>query len=379
MLRVEPIDLATPASSPMDLMNSSRYFRRERPMPMSCGAGWSRRLAVLAGAVSVALHQPVASSQAPGEPAGRIAIVNKAPARMTVVGLQGQAIREFTVGHLPHEVVAAGQLVFVSNYGSAHVRSSDLTNNPGNTLSAIDLARPDSAPAIIDLGAGRCAPHGLAVSPDQRRLYVTCEGRQEVLALDVPSRKILHAIPINQAGSHMLVVSPDGARGYVTNFWHGTVTVLDLNARRIVAHLATGSGTEGIGISPDGRHIYTSSVYINEIVKIDTSTRQVVGRSLMDNCLGAVRVVPTPGDGRTLVVNCADNGRVLLIDADALTIRHSMSVGTQPIGITVPDDRFAYVANMVDDTISVIDIRRGAVARTIPAGDNPDGIVFIPI
>jgi YVTN family beta-propeller protein len=100
---------------------------------------------------------------------------------------------------------------------------------------------------------------------------------------------------------------------------------------------------------------------------------------VMDNCLGAVRVVPTPGDGRTLVVNCADNGRALLVDADALTIRHSMSVGTQPIGITVPDDRFAYVANMVDNTISVIDIRRGAVARTIPAGDNPDGIVFIPL
>ena len=139
---------------------------------------------------------------------------------------------------------------------------------------------------------------GLAVSPDQRRLYVTCEGRQEVLAIDVPSRKVLHAIRINQAGSHMLVVSPDGARAYVTNFWHGTVTVLDLNARRIVAHIATGSGTEGIGISPDGRYIYTSSVYINKIVKIDTSSLQVVGRRVMENCLGAVRVLPTPGDGR---------------------------------------------------------------------------------
>ena len=219
---------------------------------------------------------------------------------------------------------------------------------------------------------------GLTVSPDQRRLYVTCEGRQEVLAIDVPSRKVLHAIRINQAGSHMLVVSPDGARAYVTNFWHGTVTVLDLNARRIVAHVATGSGTEGIGISPDGRYIYTSSVYINEIVKIDTSSLQVVGRRVMDNCLGAVRVLPTPGDGRSLVVNCADNGRVLIVDADGLTIRHGISVGTLPIGITVPDDRFAYVANMADDTISVIDIGRGKVARTIPAGDEPDGIVFIP-
>jgi hypothetical protein len=84
-------------------------------MPMSCGPGWSRRLAVLAGAVSVALLQPLASSQGPGEPGGRISIVNKASARMTVVGLQGQATRQFTTGYLAHEVAAAGRLVFVSN------------------------------------------------------------------------------------------------------------------------------------------------------------------------------------------------------------------------------------------------------------------------
>ena len=29
-------------------------------------------------------------------------------------------------------------------------------------------------------------------------------------------------------------------------------------------------------------------------------------------------------------------------------------------------------------TISVIDIGRGVVVRTIPAGDDPDGIVFLP-
>ena len=176
----------------------------------------------------------------------------------------------------------------------------------------------------------------------------------------------------------MLVVSADGSRAYVTNFWHGTVSVLDLRGRRILAQIATGSGTEGIGLSPDGRRAYTSSVYVNEIVKIDTDTLQVVGRARMGNCLGAVRVVPTPVEGRTLVVNCADNGRVLLVDADTLKVTHEIPVGTQPIGIAVPDDRVAFVANMRDGTISVIDISRGLVMRTIPAGKDPDGIAFLP-
>ena len=113
----------------------------------------------------------------------------------------------------------------------------------------------------------------------------------------------------------------------MANFWHGTVSVLDLRAKRILAQIETGSGTEGIGLSPDGRHVYTSSVYINEIVKIDTGTLQVVARARMPNCLGAVRVVPTPVEGRTLVVNCSDNNRVLLVAADTLAVRRVVRAG----------------------------------------------------
>ncbi len=339
---------------------------------------WRRGCYVLAGAAALALSPPASSSPQPGEPAGRMAIVSKAPGVLKVIGLQGQPGRAFKVGYLPHEVAVAGPLVFVSNYGSAHVRSSDLTNDPGNTLSLVDLSRPDAAAEAIDFGPGRCAPHGLAVSRDRARLYVTCEGRQEVLVVEIASRRIVQAMATNQAGSHMLALSADGTRAYVSNFWHGTVSVLDLQAGRLLTQIATGTGTEGISVAPDDRHVYTSSVYINEIVKIDTRTLQVVGRARMANCLGAVRVAPTPVDGRTLVVNCADNGRVLLVDAGTLKVTHEIAVGTLPIGIAVPDDRFAYAANMVGDTISVIDIRRGVVVRTFPAGDDPDGIVFLP-
>ena len=165
---------------------------------------WRPALVVLAGVTALAVNQPPSTSQEPDGPGGRIAIASKTPGVMTVVDLQGRKAREFKVGYLPHEVATAGPLVFLSNYGSAHVRSSDLTNDPGNTLSVVDLSRSDAATEAIDLGPGRCAPHGLAVSRDRQRLYVTCEGRQEVLAVDVKSRRIVHAIPTNQAGSHML-------------------------------------------------------------------------------------------------------------------------------------------------------------------------------
>jgi YVTN family beta-propeller protein len=46
--------------------------------------------------------------------------------------------------------------------------------------------------------------------------------------------------------------------------------------------------------------------------------------------------------------------------------------------LAVANDRVAFVANMGDDTISALDINRGMVIRTLPAGDEPDGIVFLP-
>jgi DNA-binding beta-propeller fold protein YncE len=297
-------------------------------MTTSLVTRWLRTVAVFASLGALVLHPPVVRSEQAGEPAGRIAIASKAPGLITVIGVQAQATRTFRAGYLPHEVAAAGPVVFISNYGGAHVRSSDLTNEPGNTLSVVDLTQPESATETIDLGSGRCAPHGLAASRDRQRLYVTCEGRMEVVVVDVPSRTIVHTIPTHQAGSHMIVVSADGSRAYVSNFWHGTVSVLDLRSRRILAQVLTGAGTEGIGLSPDGRYAYASSVYVNEVLTIDTTTLQVTRRAVMPNCLGAVRVVPTPGDGRTLVVNCADNGRVLLVDSGTFEVRREIPVGT---------------------------------------------------
>ena len=87
-----------------------------------------------------------AEAQALQQPGDRIAIVNKGQGLLTVLNLQDRSHRVFKVGYLPHETVHAQGLVFVSNYGSAHVRSSDLTNEPGNTLSVIDLSRPDRPP-----------------------------------------------------------------------------------------------------------------------------------------------------------------------------------------------------------------------------------------
>ena len=73
-------------------------------------------------------------------------------------------------------------------------------------------------------------------------------------------------------------------------------------------------------------------------------------------------------------------GTVAVVVGVAVFALHQPAASSQQAGAREPAGRIAIAskAPVVDDTIWVIDITRGAVARTIPAGDEPDGIVFVP-
>ncbi len=307
-----------------------------------------------------------------------LAIVNKDSGELTVLNLADRSRTVYQVGFLPHETAVAQGKVFVSNYGSAHVRSSALKNNPGNTLSVVTLKDPTHKVRQMRLGPERCAPHGLAVSKDQKTVFVTCELLQKILAIDVATETIRYWAPTNQAGTHMLAVSSDEAKAFTANFFHGTVSVIDLKDKKILAQISTFRGTEGITLSNDEKSLYASSPVTNEVIKINTSTYKEDARTNLKDCKGAVRVVAAPDRQNLLVVNCSESGLVQFVDGETLKVILSTKVGKSPIGISVPGFDLAYTANMGDGTISVINLLTGRVDETIPAGEIPDGIYSFP-
>lgn len=309
--------------------------------------------------------------------AGKLAIVNKNNSELTILDLKDNQRQTFKLGeYLPHETAVAQNLVFVSNYGSAYIRSFALDDIPGNTLSVIDLKEPQKPARSIDLGPGRCGPHGLAVSFDQKRLYITCEIRQEILVMDVSTQTVIKALPTNQAGSHLLALSSDESKVFVGNFFHGTISVIDINLQKILAQIPVGKGSEGIGISPDDKFVYAASPILNEVIKIDTRLNQEVARKFLGATCGSLRVTPTPDTGEELVVNCSDNNTVLILNAETLEIKKEIPVGRQPIGIAVKDSVYAYSANMNDNTVSIINLATKTVENTVLAGEVPDGMYY---
>lgn len=309
------------------------------------------------------------------EISGLLGVVNKADGTASLIDVASGDTRVIPVGRLPHEIAFGNGFAFVSNYGSNHIRSSDLADAPGNTISVIDLSDA-SRVSEIDLGPARCAPHGLAASPAGERLYVTCEGRHEIAVIDVIGKKVSHFIPTNQAGSHLIVISKDESFAYVSNFWHGTVSVIDLQRKKLVQQIRTGRGVEGIGLSADDRFVFATRVEDGEILKIDTQTFEIVQKKTVAAGTSPIRVIAGPSRLGVMLVNNVGAGTMSVLRVADMSVVHEIKVGRQPIGIASSEGDHAFAANMKDRTISVINVTTGVIEKQFSTGAAPDGIAL---
>lgn len=171
----------------------------------------------------------------------------KVTAKAKTGNLVGQMLEDFPAvgGSSPNSVVATDDYVFVSNGNNDNI--SVLDTRTDTVLYTIPLAldkRLRSFRGII--------PFGLAVSPDQKRLFVAESGINAVAVIDIGSKQVLGHIPVGWFPAK-LQVSPDGkklivsnAKGfgsgpnggpdfllgpegsYIGNLMKGSVTVLDI-------------------------------------------------------------------------------------------------------------------------------------------------------
>ena len=112
-------------------------------------------------------------------------------------------------GASPNSVVASDEYVFVSNGNNDCISVLDPAQD--SVLKNIRL-RPDER-----LGAARgVIPFGLALSPDQKRLYVAESGINAVGVIDVETLELIGHIPVGWFPSK-LAVSPDNKRLIVAN------------------------------------------------------------------------------------------------------------------------------------------------------------------
>ncbi|HVN03723.1 MAG TPA: hypothetical protein VMT86_04845 [Bryobacteraceae bacterium] len=136
------------------------------------------------------------------------------------------------------------------------------------------------------------SPIELAVSPDGLRLFVVCEGTDELVAADAHSGKIISRVQVGHVPKGLWL---GGRFAYVADSWSDTVTVIDTTAMQVTRTLKT--GFEPNAVYANGDAIYTANRIGSDISVIDASSgvetrRLAAGR-------GASFLTPSP-DGQSL-------------------------------------------------------------------------------
>ena len=296
----------------------------------------------------------------------------------------GETLVVLPTGLEPHEVEVSddGRIAVVCNYGNR--------DNPGNTLTVYDVQK-GILHKTIDLGE-HTRPHGMQWVAGTNNLLVTTEGSRSLIMVDVKEGAVVQVMDTEEEVSHMVAATNDFSRAFVPSIRTGNVAVFDLETGQLIDHVYSGEGAEGIDVSPDGAEVWVTNRADNTITIFDTQTLDVLAQLPCEDF--PIRAKFTP-DGTRFLVSNARSGTIAVFDAinklhmgdikltppvpaDTDDERYFAEFeGTSiPIGIVIPDNRYAYVANTRSDVVSVIDIEKLEITGHFQAGNEPDGINF---
>jgi YVTN family beta-propeller protein len=155
---------------------------------------------------------------------------------------------------------------------------------------------------------GYPSPVDLAVSPDGRRLYVVCEGTDELVVVDLAKESAIARVPVGRQ-PRGIALSPDGRLIYVTNSWADSVTEIDAASLKVTRTLPTGFEPSGVTLDARGQALYVANRISNDVSVIDLRTgsetkRLAAGRGASYVAANGSRVYvthiyPNPGKHRT--------------------------------------------------------------------------------
>jgi len=273
-----------------------------------------------------------------------------------------QVTRTYKTGFEPNAVFANQSTLFTAN-------------RIGNDISVIDLAGGNE---IQRLAAGRGASY-LTPSPDGQLLYCThiypnigrhrAPPQSEITVIDAGQRIVRERQPLpNVAGVFHVALSRDGGLGIacqlrpknlipLAHVEHGWVfgdslTLFGPDVGAPVQVLIDEleqyyTMPFGVAIAPDKSAAYVSTTGSNSVTVIDIK-----------------RLLELIHRRRDLAND---------LSASASFVAARIPVGRAPKGLALsPDGAWLYVANQLDDTVSVIDTASRKVTRTIDLGGPPE-------
>jgi YVTN family beta-propeller protein len=229
---------------------------------------------------------------------------------------------------------------------SSDGRHAWASDGPGSALHAFrvdgrTLTETQHIKLTDNRGNENAWPGGIAVAPDDRRLYVAGDLDDLLYIVDPVSRTTVGTVPVGHL-PYGVALNAAATRAFVSNWGEGTVSVVDTATRQVTRTVTVGTHPCSIVASPTRNEIYVAN-----------------------------------GDSDSVTVLNATSGTVLRT-IDLRPYPHA-PIGGSPDGMTVsPDGSTLYVTNAGDDDVAVVRLAAGStpdrVAGLIPTAWYPSGV-----
>ncbi len=260
------------------------------------------------------------------------------------------------VGDEPIQVLLSrdGSTLYASNLGSSEI-------SVVSTATFQEVQRIETAVEPLDL----------ALSPDGRTLYATNSGAGALTIIDVESAAARTVwIPGLERGPYGMAASSD--KLFVTDLANNRVIVMDLEGA-VRSRIAVASQPRSLAISGDGRTLYVANMGENVLTVIDTESERV-SRQVELPVTGTFAIAINPAEDK-LYLTAYDEGALLILDVETLSVRTQLSVGENPRGISFsPDGQRVFVTNEFSDETILIDGDGDERIGQYSAGVQPRGI-----
>ena len=328
----------------------------------------------------------------------------------------------------------AGQAPFAAAAPDIPVSQKDrfyTSDQFSNTVSVINPATNallgvirlgDPTPANLSpLYRGQLLVHGMGFSPDRRTLAVISIGSNSISFIDTATNAVKHVTYVGRA-PHEAFFTPDGREVWVSVRGENYIAVLDGATYQEKSRITVPNGPGMTIFSPDGALAYVCSSFTAETVVLSTASHAIVGKVKQESPFSP-DIAATPDGkqvwltlkdvGRTMVFNAIAPFEVLkVIDTGPITnhvniVRNAkgqfayvtvgglnqvrvfrtddysqvavIAVGALPHGLWPSGDGTRlYVGLENEDAAAVIDTLENRLVTTIPLGQGPQGVAYVP-
>jgi YVTN family beta-propeller protein len=268
-----------------------------------------------------------------------------------------------------------GQVLVHGMGYSPDYRTLAVVSIGSNSVTFIDTAT-NSVKHVTYVGR---SPHEAFFTPDGREVWITVRGENYVAVLDAKTYAEKTRI-VTPNGPGMQIFSPDGKYGYICSSFNPETDVVTVADHKIIAKVVQESPfCPNIAATPDGQQVWFTLK--------DTGKTQVFNARPPFNLIKTLDTGPITNHvnfartvkGTFAYVTIGGINEVKVFRTDDFTQVATIEVGKLPHGVWPSGDGSrVYVGLENGDALIAIDTATNAVIATIPIGQAPQALAYVP-